>query len=183
MTAFVGPALAVAAAMLLGRAGLTHLRNRADLRHALDAQDLVPARARPTLARALGPIELIAASLTAAALVTAHPFLAVAAAVTVVALGAAFVVLLLTIRRVRPAAPCGCHGNDQTATRASVARAGLVLVGGVAVATGAVNAAASLDPTAAATTLVAGLAIALVADGATDALAGLRPPIEGAHRP
>lgn len=179
MADFALPAFTVAAVAVLLRSGLGHLHHRAGLRSALDRQDLVPVRLRSPLAGGLGPLETTLGLALGATLVTDAASVLVGG--LTMALGGAFLVFLALLGRAHPDAPCGC-----VATATEVAggvgaldglRAGLVLAGGLAAWVGAADRLADLTAVEAATTAVAGLAVAAVADVAAQARSS-NPPAE-----
>jgi hypothetical protein len=167
MADFLLPTLAVAATALLLRAGAAHLAHPGALREVLDRQDLVPPRLRRPLAVGLGGVELALGLVAGVALVGDTGSSSTGLVVAV--LGAAFTAFLLVLRQARPAAPCGCGGTDAELAGVGpvdLGRAAVVLAGGLALAAGAAGRLAGLEASEQATTVVAGVAVVVVVDGA-----------------
>ena len=136
---------------LLAAAGVAHVRDPGSLRVALRAHALWPRRFEGILAAAVGAAELGlgAAGLALLGLGAARP-LALAAAGAALLYGAYCGYSAFLLRR-RPAAPCGCAGEDVAVNVWVPARAALLTVAGAGVA---IRSEAVLAPSAAPSSLL-----------------------------
>ncbi len=169
-SAFVLPALAVGAVSLLTSAGAAHVGHRERLRATLARQAMVPQPAHLVLSRLLGPLEVGLGVAGALHLATSTPALAGPA---IIAMGTAFLAYLATLLRIRPGTPCGCGGDQNRAGPNDLGRPALVIAGGVALSAGADLRLAGLAGPQRATTILAGIALAL----AVDLFARANPPV------
>jgi hypothetical protein len=161
---FALPTLAVSALALLAAAGVDHASHPRRLRGVLDRHALLPAPARTAVGSLLGPIELALAAAGASVLAAAAPG-PTAIGTLVAALGGLFLAYLGTLLRTRPGLPCGCSGpDDGQAGPFDLGRPALVLAGGLALATSAHERLASLGVAQRATTVLAGVALAMAVD-------------------
>jgi hypothetical protein len=156
---FLLPTLVIGGVVLLVRSGVEHLGHRRRLALALDEQDLLPPGLRRLVAAGLGPIELAVATLGGIALATGTGV--GVASVALGALGLGFGAFLIAVHRLRPGAPCGCSGDDDSTGASDGLRAGLVLAAGLSLAAAQPIGLAGGELT---TVLVAGLAISAVVD-------------------
>ena len=164
MADFALPTLAIAAAVLLVGAGVAHLGRPGDLRAALDAQRLLPPVGRAAVARLLGAGEVAVGLAAGWQLLTGRTGAPGLAGLAVALVGLGFAVLLVVLLRYRPGTPCGCAGGTDPVTVADLGRAVTVLTGGLALTADASGRWLGLDGAERATTLLAGLALALTVD-------------------
>ncbi len=181
---FLLPTLGVAAVALLARSGILHLAAPAALHQVLERQARLPSPLRTLVARALGPTEIVVGGAVAAALATDRAELVTGAGVAAVILGLCFLATMALVLGRRPAAPCGCGApDDRPAHPAALARSVLVLAGGLALLAGAAQELAALAAGETTTVVLAGVAVALAADGVADALSAPGPLPDGGTRP
>jgi hypothetical protein len=129
--------VAVAGAILLVIAGMGHVRHLAALRAVLGAQRLLPPRWRSPVATCVAVTELaVGASVLAVQFTTLLPASwsapALAARMSILAqcvIFAAFTGYLAILRRVRPAAPCGCFAGNDPVGGPAIGRAALISAG------------------------------------------------------
>lgn len=131
--ALVALAVALGGAVLLAAGGAVHVRDPGGLRTALTVQQLVPARLRPAVATATGPLELLMGAAVIGCWLAAPG--AVRWPLVGVAVGYAVLAAYTGVVRVRrPSAPCGCFGAGGPVSWLIVGRAAAFAVAsGIAV--------------------------------------------------
>ena len=122
--------LVVAAALMLLRAGATHLHDSAGLSSALEQQRLWPRWVRAPIVRLLPLIELGVAGATLVA--GAGWALRVPTGLALVALGSAFALVLGMLLVRSPGASCGCVARSEPVGPTSLLRPAVVVGAGLA---------------------------------------------------
>ncbi len=125
--------VALGGALLLGAAGVAHVREPGALRTALTLQQLVAARWRPVVAAGTGPVEIVAGAAVIGCWFAAPgsvrwPLLATGAGYTVLAAYGG------VVRVRRQSAPCGCFGAGEPISWLVVGRAAAFAVASVVAA-------------------------------------------------
>jgi hypothetical protein len=128
MVSTVVLATAVGGGLVLLAAGVGHVRRFAVLRANLVSQALLPYRWHRPVAQLLVIAELVVGVAVVVAGLAPRPGWRIAFAVE----GALYLALLgyaVTLRSRRPAAPCGCFGDDGPSSRSSLVRTGTLAIG------------------------------------------------------